>query len=359
MKVLLVFDMEKSTDNLFAPILCRSIRRQGIDIHCSLRDFWEDNSTRYQIIHFQWPEIVVGWMCADPAVIRKLRERLEHFRTQGCRFVYTRHNERPHYRNSLIEQAYHLIESYSDTVVHMGAYSRRSFSREYPAKNNVIIPHHIYEHTYNETISRKDARLRLHLPQDGVIVTAFGKFRNKEEIFMVLKGFRRFKENRKILVAPRMLPFNRHPWQRNPLKRVLSFVGYYLAPLYLRTRHVRAGMSEELLSNESLAYYLAASDIVLIQRGQILNSGNVPLAFLFRRIVVGPAAGNVEEWLQSTGNPTFDPSDAASIGKALREAALLIKTGKGEENYQYALREMSLRKVADMYIKAYRQLAAE
>ena len=40
MKVLIVF-REDDTDNLFVPVLCEAIRKQGIDVHCSGRDFWE------------------------------------------------------------------------------------------------------------------------------------------------------------------------------------------------------------------------------------------------------------------------------------------------------------------------------
>ena len=36
MKVLIVF-REDDTDNLFVPVLCEAIRKQGIDVHCSGR----------------------------------------------------------------------------------------------------------------------------------------------------------------------------------------------------------------------------------------------------------------------------------------------------------------------------------
>lgn len=353
MKVLIVFDVQKETDNLFVSTLCQTIYQQGVDIHCSLLDFWEDNSTQYNIIHFQWPEEVVGWTCTKYSVIHQLKERFEYFKAQGCRFVYTRHNERPHYQNEIIEKAYHLIESYSNIVVHMGTYSSYTFAQEYPNKKNIIIPHHIYQHVYSETLSRKEARTYLRLPQNGFIVTAFGKFRNKEEIAMTLKGFASFKCNHKFLVAPRLLPFSRNPRYHNPIKRLLSLAGYFLVPCFLRIKHIYAGMSDQLIDNDILPYYLAASDVILIQRKQILNSGNVPLAFQFGKVVVGPAIGNIKEWLQSTGNPLFNPNDILSIGNALNKARQLVAKDKGKENYQYACKKMNQERVAKMYIEAY------
>lgn len=351
MKVLIVF-REDDTDNLFVHILCRAIREQGVIAHCSLRDFWEKNEP-YDIIHFQWPEEVVGWNCHNPDTVKQLQQRIDYFRSLGTRFVYTRHNTAPHYANPVIRQAYEVIESCSDTVVHMGRYSQCEFQSRYPDSRSVVIPHPIYEHTYNENISRAEARRKLNIPEDRFVITAFGKFRNNDEIRMVLKSFLRLRMPKKFLLAPRMLPFSKKPGHRNAWKRALSYVGYRLAPLLLKLCNVRAGASEELVDNSELHYYIAASDLIFVQRKRILNSGNVPLAFLFHKVVIGPYTGNVGELLQETGNPAFDPNDTKSIVQALKQAKQLSEAGKGEENYQYARRFMNLKKVAAAYVEVY------
>lgn len=352
MKVLIVF-REDDTDNLFVPVLCEAIRRHGIDAHCSLHDFWKEDGA-YDIIHFQWPEEVVGWNCTDESVIARLQQRIRHFKAGGSKFVYTRHNTCPHYNaNPVIRQAYELIESCSDVVVHMGQYSKKEFEKKYPGSRNIVIPHHIYENTYNEHISREEARRRLKLPADRVVITAFGKFRNREEARMVLNAFSALRNKKKFLLAPRMFPFSKHPGQRNLLKRFLSLAGYYLVPALLRLKHIRAGANGELIANEDLPYYIAASDIIFVQRKQILNSGNIPLAFLFRKVVIGPDSGNVGELLRETGNPVFAPDDNYSIVHALQQAERLVEQNKGEENYRYARQHMNLDVVANAYIGAY------
>lgn len=351
MKVLIVF-REEDTDNLFVHILCRAIQDQGAIAHCSVSDFWRENEP-YDIIHFQWPEEVVGWNCHNPDVVKQLQQRIDYFRSLGTRFVYTRHNIAPHYANPVIRQAYEVIESCSDTVVHMGYYSQCEFQSRYPDSRNVVIPHHIYEHTYNENISPAEARRKLNIPEDRFVVTAFGKFRNNEEIRLVLNSFLRLRMPKKFLLAPRMLPFSKKPGHRDAWKRVLSYAGYHIVPPLLKLRNVRAGASEELIDNSDLHYYIAASDIIFVQRKHILNSGNVPLAFLFRKVVIGPNMGNVGELLQQTGNPVFDPNDTGSIVLALEQAQQLCKAGKGEENYQYARCFMNLQTVAGAYIEVY------
>lgn len=352
MRVLIVF-REDDTDNLFVPVLCEAIRKQGIDVHCSLHDFWQGDEP-YDIIHFQWPEEAVGWNCTDESVIDRLRQRIRHFKAGGSKIVYTRHNTRPHYSsNPVIRQAYGVIESCSDVVVHMGQYSKREFEEKHPGSRNIVVPHHIYENTYNENISREEARRHLRLPAGKMIITAFGKFRDREEIRMVLDAFYALQDKRKFLLAPRMFPFAKHPRQRNPLKRLLSLAGYYLVPALLRLKNIRAGANGELIDNDDLPYYIAASDVIFVQRKRILNSGNVPLAFLFRKVVTGPDNGNVGELLRETGNPVFSPDDNDGIVHALEQAVRLAEQGKGEENYRYARQHMNLDGVANAYIDAY------
>lgn len=117
-------------------------------------------------------------------------------------FVYTRHNVRPHYANEVIGRAYDIIESQSDVVVHMGRFSLEEFVGKHPDSRNAVILHHIYQYTYQEDISVERARQYLQLPQEAFIVTAFGEFRNCEEIRMVLGAFRSWNEKQKLLLAP-------------------------------------------------------------------------------------------------------------------------------------------------------------
>lgn len=200
------------------------------------------------------------------------------FFVPGARFVYTRHNVRPHYANGIISRAYDIIESQSDIVAHMGRFSRDEFLTKYPDSQNVVIPHHIYQYTYKEDISVERARQYLNLSQDAFIVTAFGKFRNREEIRMVLGAFRAWDEEHKMLLAPRLYPFSRrNSYGRNFIKRWISKAGYYLLmPLLNRMYKLQAGANDELIDNCDLPYYMAASDVIFIQRKDILNSGNVP-----------------------------------------------------------------------------------
>lgn len=356
-RALIVFRENDYTDNLFVPILCDAIHTAGVDVRCSVQEFW-NSETAYDIIHFQWPEEVVGWSCEDPDKIRQLEERIAFFRSRGAHFVYTRHNVRPHYTNEVIGRAYSVIETQSDIVVHMGRFSRDEFSTRYPRSRNAIILPHIYEYTYREDVSIERARQYLNLPQDAFIITTFGKFRNRKEVRMVTSAFRALKEEDKLLLAPRLYPFSRlNKYGDNFLKRWRSRLGYYvLMPLLNRLLRMRAGASDELIDNCDLPYYIAAADVILIQRRDFLNSGNIPLAFLFHKVVIGPNVGNIGELLQDTGNPTFSPDNKYDILRAIRDARQLTDWGKGEANYSYARENMNIERTGREYAQIYKKM---
>lgn len=357
-KALIVFRENGGTDNLFVPILCDAIRMNGIDVRCSTKEFWESD-TDYDIIHFQWPEEVTGGTCEAPDIIRRLKERIAFFRSRGASFVYTRHNVRPSHANEVTSKIYDIIESQSDIIVHMEHFSQHEFTTKYPDSRNVIVPHHIYQYTYQENISVERARQYLRLPHEAFIVTAFGKFRNNEERRMVLRAFHAWGEERKLLLAPSLYPFSRHnKYGRNIIKRWASRVGYYLLiPMLNRMLKLRAGACDEWIDNCDLPYYVAASDIVLIQRKDALNSANIPLAFLFHKVAVGPDSGNMGELLNKTQNPTFQPDNKQDIIGALEEARRLTARGQGDMNYAYALKNMSIDKVGKQYAELYEELA--
>ena len=101
---------------------------------------------------------------------------------------------------------------------------------------------------------------------------------------------------------------------------------------------------------------MAASDVIFIQRKDILNSASIPLAFLFHKVVIGPNIGNIGEILQDTGNPVFHPDNKFDIIRALETARQLSARRKGEDNYAYAIENMNSGKIGKEYAELYRNL---
>lgn len=118
-------------------------------------------------------------------------------------------------------------------------------------------------------------------------------------------------------------------------------------------RYKLAGIqfSNEVIPDDLMQCYFRAADVILIQRLDILNSGNLPMAFHAGRVVVGPDVGNVGEILRQTGNYFFNPKSINTAADSLHKA--LNDTGKGEENYEYAMKYWSANFIASKLLESY------
>lgn len=345
MKILFVY-REYLNDNLFVHTLIRELRDKHFFVDCSVDKFW-DETEQYDVVNIQWPEEIFKYNIENVDII-KVRERLEELKKQKTAIFYTRHNSYPHYYNKNVVNLYRLIEENVDGIIHMGKYSIDEIEKLEEEINavNFLIPHHIYEKTYNENIVKKEAREKLNLPESKFIITAFGRFRDQSELIMLLKAFLFFRRKNKYLLAPRMLNFSRN---KSCIKKIL----YWFISNLLLLFNIKAGSYDEIIDNSLLPYYLISSDVIFIQRKHILNSGNVPLAFLFKKVVIGPDSGNLTEILMETNNPIFSPNDNYSIVKALEQSYELVKQNHGINNYNYAIKNMSIDCTAKKYIDTY------
>lgn len=356
MKILIVYKASGLSDNPFVRLLAEGIRACGFEVVCSAEEFW-NNAAAYDVVHLQWPEELFGWSYPTAERVAALRERFRMLHERDIPVVYTRHNTRPHKGDAQLAEAYRLTEENADAVVHLGDYSRREFLAAYPASRQlqVVIPHHIYEGLYAD-IGRNDARRRLGVPADAFVMLAFGAFRHDRERRLTWQAFRGLHKPGKFLLAPRLWPYVLKGSHHRGLKRLAVKTLYLAAHAIEKVLHCRITSSEGLISDTDLPAYFAAADVIFIQRTDILNSGNVPQAFAFGRMVAGPNSGNIGEILAETGNPVFDPADPASVNHALAEAARLAAAGHGDENRKYALEHLRLPQIAAAYGRLYEQL---
>lgn len=356
MKVLIAYRDNLLNDNMFVKTLVEGLRSMNITVDLSLDFFWDKElSEMYDIIHIHWPEELFLWNNVMDTDLVRLTDKLKLLRDKGVKIVYTRHNLAPHYPNENINKLYGIIETYSSAIVHMGYFSMQEFKDKYPSNEifQAVIPHHVYENVYNENYTQEESRKRLKIPLNKFVILSFGKFRFKDEMMMVLKAFYKLPLKNKYLLAPRIFPFEKRSNNISLLKRFFSFFGYYVIYPISSYFNTRLGLEKQLVTDEDLPLYFIAADIVFIQRKNILNSGNIPTSFLFKKVVVGPDCGNISEILEATLNPLFNPGDNKSVTNALKEAYLLSKGMHGVNNYIYALEHWGVQAISIEYLRLY------
>ncbi len=354
MKILFAYQETDLTDNLFVVSLIKSLRDKKLQIDSSVDLFWNSN-IKYDIIHIQWPEELFKWGSVSKEDILKLSTRINHLKNSGIKLVYTRHNSQPHYKDKNLIEIYKIIENSVDSIIHLGYFSKNESlkSTQYSKRiYHTIIPHHIYLGYYDTNIDQSEARTKLGIPNNSLVILAFGKFRNFREKVMVLLSYIFFKQSNKFLLAPRLFTYSNARFGKSLINKLINI----FVKIFEKKFHAKVMINSEIVSQDLLPYYLTASDLVFIQRYKILNSGNIPLALLFRKVVIGPNIGNVGELLINSGNPTFDPKSISSINRALLNGVSLFKQNKGEKNFTYAIDNLSINYITDLHIFLYNKI---
>ncbi|MCQ2059548.1 MAG: hypothetical protein MJY71_06950 [Bacteroidaceae bacterium] len=345
MKVLIACNIN-SYINPYVNTLYEGLIRTGLDVTCSISEFW-NNAIIYDIVHLQWPNLLVD--NTDPDC-KKLQRVIQAIHSAGHILMCTCHNIHPHYDSGIaINKTYQLIYENCDCIHHLGEASIKLLQGAYPniKAQHVVIAHHVYDELYNLNITKEEARKRLHIPQNKKCILSFGSFRDDEERNIVI----------------------------NLKKQLGSHDYYYLMPGFyvarIRSKNIRRSLtvlqrtirytllakfngihiSHEYIPDDMVPYYLAAADVMLIQRTKILNSGNVPLAMLAGLPIVGPDDGNVGRILKSTGNYLFDSNNLSTVPVAITNA--LNDATLGLSNERYALQNLTTRSVVEQLIKLY------
>lgn len=329
--------------NPFINIITEEITSKDYLIDTDIESFWE-RTKRYDIIHIHWPDFLNpnnGLAPPTKEFGKKLTKFLHDWKAEGTRIVYTKHDEMTHYGGKASRTyLFDVVEKYADAIVHLGNYSMREM-----LKNNInikqlhrLIPHHIYDTLYTNHISQEEARNFLNIPIAKKVILTFGSFRNKEEHLLVKKAFEALDIPEKYLLAP---GWHHDGWSKyyNNGFRVKgdTFLGKGTVDKYM------------------LPYCFAAADVVFIQRLRNLNSGNLPLAFLFNKTVVAPNIGNIVEYIDNYNNFLFEPSDISSVVSALKKG--IERSQKPQMNEAYAKKHWNTAKIVGLYKQLYIDLA--
>ena len=351
-----VSEPSERTVNHFVTSLGNALQQQGCDVVYGLERLWTEYVFDCDIVHFQWPEFIWGpqkKVFSDNDITRT-SHRLAQLKEKGIGIFVQVHNLKPHAKNDKnILRMYELLYQHADVIVHMGNYSRELLQPQYPKAQHVVIPHHIYDDIYSFNIPQEEARQRLHLPTDKKIILSFGKFRNDEERDFVLSLRKNLNSQLStfnfhfstVFLMPGFYRETLHTW--NPKKLAVR--------LYNTCKYKLMGIkfSNDIIPDDLMQCYFCAADVVLIQRLDILNSGNLPMAFHAGKVVVGPDVGNVGQILRETGNFTFDPHNIKSAVGTLQKA--LTETTKGNKNKIYATEHWSSNLIAAALLRYYQQ----
>jgi glycosyltransferase involved in cell wall biosynthesis len=172
-----------------------------------------------------------------------------------------------------------------------------------------VVPHPHYRADYPASPARSEARARLGLPADARVVGFVGHVRGYKNVPALVRAFRQIDDPRaRLLVAGR--PESQVAGQQ---LRELSF------------GDDRIHLALEMVPDVQIPVILAATDLVALPYGELLNSGAALLALSFDRPVLVPDRGAMSDLRRMVGSDWVrlydEPLTTRTLGDQLADVA--------------------------------------
>ena len=322
-------------------------KHKDVEIIYGEEFFWSIDVFDCDIVHIQWPDILLGKKTGNIKSCEDVKKRLEDIKRQHISIFSTCHNLAPHYSQLKEEtEIYNIVYQYSDILLHLGKYSFDLLQQSLPHVKHLILPHHIYDEKYGQQ-SYAHGIKKLGLDKTKRYVICFGAFRSSEERKLVYQVSKLLNNHNIEILAPSFTTVS-------PPRGVIHKLYTSIKKKYYKTKYPHLHIKGDVVTDEELPYYYAVSDVAFIQRRKILNSGNVPMALMMGKVVVGPDVGNIGELLKSLNNPVFNVnSTPKEIYDIILDSIDLAYSGLGKKNQKYAYLSLSSSVVADQLFNYY------
>ena len=319
MKVLLVPCFTK--DNPYQLCLAEGLKKYGVDV-ILVSDIKGRLPLlkavklygRPDIVHLQWIHGFIVSSGIIKTIVKGFRFILELviLKLKGIKLIHTVHNLLHHDRKHvLLELLFRSIATrlYDCIIVHCD-YARRIIAKTYrlserDLKKIAVIPHGNYIKSYENTVSRSEARRHLGLAEDEIVFVYVGRIRPYKGLPHLLRSFMRL-----TLPTARLIIAGKP--SSDQLRRSIKD---------LAKRDPRIILKLEFIPNSQIQIYLNAADVVVLPYKNILTSGSVILAMSFGKPVIAPRLGCIPELIEDdVGGFLYDPKNINGLFEALTRA---------------------------------------
>ena len=327
MKVLFLPDGSKI--NPYQKELAKELEKQGVTVMLgrSAGRFPLLNAIRatgkQNILHLHWTHGFIIGSTALKTMLKGLRflAELIVLKIKGVKIIWTIHNLVEHERRySKLELFFQRIAVifYDHLIVH-SLYAQRTVLETYRLSSKFkskisIIPHGNYIDSYENRISREEARDKLLSKGERLFFLYFGQIRPYKGVFKLIETFQKINHSNICLFIVGK-PIN------EAVKDKLCKLIYPNSKIYTVLNFV---------PDNEIQIYMNAADVIILPYRDILTSGAVILAMSFGKPIIAPAIGCIPDVLDNKGSFLYDPLNKEALLKAMKQTlnANLKKMGK-------------------------------
>ncbi|HSW96465.1 MAG TPA: glycosyltransferase [Candidatus Saccharimonadales bacterium] len=264
----------------------------------------------------------------------------------GYKLVWTIHNIQPHVTvtaNDMLITKF-LCKMSNRKIVHSQVTITELKHLHCNTQNCVIIPHGNYIASYENTVTKQEAREYLNIDKNEFVFLFFGEIKIYKGIEDLLKVFSIISSETKhatLIIAGKVSDAS--------VKQVIEQYEFNLKrKLITHLQHIH---------DKDIQYYMNAANVVVYPFKRITTSGSVLLALSFGTPIIYPMLGVLQEIPASVGF-RYAASDDSGLYHSLKEAFLSGKETlslKEKTSYNYA-NSLSWKKIAAQTVAIYQQV---
>ena len=284
----------------------------------------------YRIIHVHWLYIFpFGFVMKGFYYLCK---------SLGIRVVWEMHNILPHGYGENDKKKCRWFYEKSDAIIFHSEHDiqrAKDLLNTNTDKTHTIIPHGNFNGSYENTISKKEARRRLNILDDDRVILCFGFIRRNRGYEYLIDAAKAL-ENTVVIIAGKSE-------DKDVCKQLLAY----------EKRFPQLRVFVKWIPDEEIQVYFNASDIVVLPYTDITTSGVIPLAYAFSRPVVTTNIGGLKDIVTEDTGMIVPARDADALRKAIENIFSRDLLAMGKCAYEYSRNELgwesNARKIRELY----------
>lgn len=278
----------------------------------------------YKIIHIHWLYIFPF------GFVMKL---FYYFcRVLGMKIIWEMHNILPHrYSKSDRKNCKWFYEKSNAIVYHSeGDLGRaKELLRTEMCKTAIVIPHGNFNESYENRISKREARGILGIPEGKKVILCFG-FIRKNRGYEYLIDATKDMEGIVVMIAGKID-------DQETYQQILKF----------EKEVPNLKVFAKWIADDELQVYFNACDIVVLPYTNITTSGVIPLAYAFSKPVIAPRIGGIKDVVNSKTGILVPPCDTNALRDAVRKLLGMDHEAMGRFAYEYSQNTFNWETIAE------------
>jgi len=284
----------------------------------------------YRIIHVHWLYIFpFGFVMKGFCYFCK---------SLGIKIIWEMHNILPHGFSESDREHCRWFYEESDAIIFHSEHDiqrAKDLFNTRTDKIRTIIPHGNFNESYENTISKENARKYLNIRPDHRALLCFGFIRKNRGYEYLIEAVKNM-ENTVVVIAGKLE-------DKDVYRNLLAY----------EKRLPQLRLFVKWIPDDEIQYYFNASDIVVLPYTDITTSGVIPLAYAFSRPVITTNIGGLKDIVNDGTGVIVPAKDVEALRNAIENIFSRDLLAMGKCAFEYSKKELSwernVQKIRELY----------